>query len=286
MNPMLFPDMLVDSKIDPENDQNIHQFYPTPIWIAEQLIERHFPNLGKQHTVCEAGCGTGEFLNALPDFVNAYGIEIDTDRAAIARATTGRTIIEGDFTTAKLPSDPTHVIGNPPFDAEIIDQFLERSHLILPDEGKIGWILPAYLFQTSGRIARYSTQWSIDVEMIPRNIFHRIKLPLSFAVFTKNHERRLIGLALYQEYEDWKTLRDQFRDILAHGKRPVWKRLVEVALTHLGGHATLSDIYRVISPNRPTTNQFWREKIRQICQIHFHRLSDGHYSLTPKDAVA
>lgn len=257
---------------------NEHKFFPTPGWLAQLLVERHFPHLGAGDVVVDAGCGTGEFLTAVPPEIDAYGIEIDAGRAAIARATTGRTIVLGDFLAVDLPRQPTVFLGNPPFEASLIAAFLARARRELPDEGRVGWILPAYVLQSSRVVVRMSHDWSIACEMIPRNIFGRIREPLTFAIFTKNRLRRLVGLALYHEVEDWRGLGDDLKKALGSG-RPNWRAFVEAALRRLGGRASLDALYRAIETRRPSPNPFWREKVRQVCQDHFARVERGVYEL-------
>jgi plasmid stabilization system protein ParE len=49
----------------------------------------------------------------------------------------------------------------------------------------------------------------------------------------------------------------------------------------LGGEADLQRIYDLIAKKRPTGNQFWKEKIRQVLQKEsdFTRTGPGRYAL-------
>lgn len=69
-------------------------------------------------------------------------------------------------------------------------------------------------------------------------------------------------------------------------RRPVWRALVETALRRLGGTASLAEIYREIEGVRPAGNRFWREKIRQVLQTHFHRLAPGIWAMEGNHATA
>lgn len=82
--------------------------------------------------------------------------------------------------------------------------------------------------------------------------------------------------------DDVQRLRTQFRDILRQGtpRRSAWQAVVEAALTALGGEASLSSIYALVADARPTRNQFWREKIRQVAQQHCVRKSRGRYAMS------
>lgn len=242
-------------------DKDKHQWF-TPTWAAESLIAAHFPELAEGDVVVEPTCGTGTFLKAVPANVQAFGVEIDPELAETARRDTGRTVVTGDFTTAELPANPTAVIGNPPFDLEIIDAILERCHQILPENGKVGFILPAYAFQTASRIVGYRAKWSLSQEMIPRNLFRNMMKPLCFAVFRKDGLGELKGFALYSELHDVNTMPRGVALTLSTSPSP-WKSVVTSAVAELGGEASLDDIYAAVEPKRPTGNDWWRAKVRQ-----------------------
>jgi 16S rRNA A1518/A1519 N6-dimethyltransferase RsmA/KsgA/DIM1 with predicted DNA glycosylase/AP lyase activity len=132
---------LQDSTI-PGNAKALGQHF-TPAWVAEALVERHFSRLGADDLVIEPSCGTGAFLCALPDDVPAIGVEIDPWIAQVARDITGREVILGDFQTVQINARPTAIIGNPPFNLQVIDGFLTRAFTMLPENGQVGLILPA-----------------------------------------------------------------------------------------------------------------------------------------------
>lgn len=255
--------------------------YPTPVWAAETLVERHFPFFDRNDLVIEPACGEGAFLGAIPAGVPAVGVELDAITADIARANTGRTVVTGDFRTVKLECQPTAIIGNPPFDLRVIDGFLDRAHSLLPDGGRVGFILPAYAFQTAARVAGYADRWSMAQEMIPRNIFQGLSLPLVFAIFSKDRRRTLVGFALYREAADVQLLGRRYRDAMTAGGGPVWVRVVEAALARLGGEADLAEIYSEVEGCRPTRTKFWREQIRKVVRTNgcFRHVSSGRYAL-------
>lgn len=253
--------------------------YFTPLWIAEAIVERYFPNLDRSELICEPSCGPGRFLQAIPDNVPAIGVEIDPALAEMARRNTARRIITGDFRTVELDFTPTMFLGNPPFEASIIDGFLDRCYELLPKGGRLGMILPCYLFQTASRVAGYNERWSISQEMIPRNIFPKIKMPIMFATFAKDPRRLLAGFAFYHETADIQQMPEQYAGLLDESKGRPWRAVVEAALANLGGRATLSQLYHEIEGRRPTTTQWWREKVRQICQHHFVHAGPATYAL-------
>jgi site-specific DNA-methyltransferase (adenine-specific) len=214
------------------------------------------------------------------------GVEIDPRLASLAAQSTGREIITGDFMDCELPAAPTLLLGNPPFKMVVIDGFLDRAQSLLPEEGRVGFILPAYALQTAKRVVRYSSRWSLFQEMIPRNIYPGLSKPLVFAIFTKSRERILVGFAFYHEADSVNRLPKMIRDILVQSEGgSVWRRVVEAALKVLGGEADLQTLYQTIEPCRPTENPKWREKIRQTLQRHegkgFLKRDRAIYSLAP-----
>lgn len=256
--------------------------YPTPVWVAEALVARYFSKLDRSDVVIEPSCGPGAFLSAIPREVRAVGVEIDPRVAAIARRNTGREVITGDFRNVELNFTPTAIIGNPPFNMDVIDGFLERAYRMLPEGGRVGMILPTTAFQTASRVVEYNKRWSLSQELIPKNIYPRLSLPLLFAMFSKDRKRTLVGFALYGETLDVQMLPKAYRAAMSAGGGPIWKNVVDHALQRLGGEATLKQIYDEVEGARPTSNKFWREKIRQTLRVYddrFQPLGDGRYAL-------
>jgi len=173
---------------------------------------------------------------------------------------------------------PTAIVGNPPFNAEFIDALLARAHRWLPEGGRMGLILPAYYFRPS-RVARVNDDWSIEQEMIPRQLFARLSTPLVFTIFSKDRRRSLVGLALFTEAAAVHSFARRYRDALENGTGSIWRRVVELAVETLGGEADLKQIYHLLEGRRPTPNPFWQEKVRQICQLHLERTAPGRYAL-------
>lgn len=263
--------------------------YPTPVWVAEAIVDRHFHDLDMGDCVAEPSCGPGAFLSAIPQHVPAFGVEIDASVAQQARLHTGRSVIVGDFQTIALDVQPTVILGNPPFNMKVVDGFLERAHQLLPDGGRCGFILPAYAFQTAARVAGYADRWSLMQEMIPRNIYPGLSLPLVFAIFSKDRRRTMIGFALYREAADIQGLAQPYRDTLTTGTGPVWLLVVEEALRRLGGEADVQTLYAEIEGKRPTKTQFWKEQIRRTLRRYgkrFVALGGGRYQLHPQLALA
>lgn len=264
------------------NQSDLDQYF-TPCWVAEALIERYFPRLDMSDLVIEPSCGPAGFLEALSPAVPAIGVEIDPRLAAAAARNTSRQIITGDFRSVSLNVHPTAIIGNPPFDAAVFDGFLQRAYELLPERARAGFILPTYFFQTASRVTQYADKWSISVDMMPRNAFNnRMQTPLMFAVFSKDTKRTLVGLVLYDEANALTRMSKPYRQLLSSQSGSAWSAVCRLALQRLGGEAELAEIYAELENNRPTANQWWREKIRQTLRKHsrhFRAVRPGRYAL-------
>ena len=248
----------------------------TPGWAAIPLVELF--GVYPHDRVLEASAGTGSFLAAIPDHIEAIGVEIDARLAVIAHQRTGREIIIGDFRHVPIDFEPTAIVGNPPFDLDIIDAFLDRAYTLLPEGGRIGWVLPAYAFQTAGRVVRYNERFAISQTLIPRNIWEGLRLPLVFSIFTKDRQRALIGFALYRETTEIKALPARFRDILESTDGPVWLKLVTKALAALNGRASVEEIFRLVEPEAPRSNSYPRQSVRKTLLQYFDRVGEGVYA--------
>lgn len=257
--------------------------YFTNVWIAEALYEQYFRHLTSDDVIVDPAAGNGSFLLAIPPHgPEAIGVELDPVLADEARTRTGRMVLTGDFRTVTLPKQPTALIGNPPFQSRLIEQFLDRARTLLPEGGQVGFILPAYFMQTSQRTVQYMTQWSIETTLIPRDLFMRLKYSLIFALFRKDRKRTMIGLTLFHEAATIRQLPTRFRSIAQTASPGIWVRVVEQALYELGGTSTLQELYHTLKSRRPTSNKFWEAKIRQTLQVHsdrFERIKPGHYRL-------
>lgn len=264
----------------PSHKPSLSQFF-TPGWAAEALIEQFYPDLGVGDTVLEPSCGAGAFLAAIPSAACAIGVEIDPEWARIARSNTGRPVIVGDFLTAEIPVTPNLIVGNPPFKQRDIQAFLQRSWELLPSEGEVGFILPAYAFQTASVTAALGERWGVNQDLLPRNLFPRLRLPIAFARLTKGRRTGLFGFALYAEANAVNRLQRRYRALLAAGETSAWRAVTVAALEAAGGEADLAQIYREIEGARPTPNAFWKEKVRQTVQRVAFRTAPGRWRLKP-----
>ena len=259
--------------------RELHQFF-TPAWASERLVELFFPHLGKDDVVLEPSCGDGSFLKAIPTDVPAIGVEIDPMVAGIARANSGRQVITGDFRTARIPHKPTVIIGNPPYQAKLLDQFLDRAHDLLNEEQQTAFLLSVHLLQTPSAVIRWNENWSLSQHLVPRTLFPRAIRPLSFVIFTKDKQRKLTGgFSLYHESNDVQGMPLKLKAILCDRSKSTWRSVVMEALHCLGGKATMQEIYQFVEPRKPSGNNWWKEKVRQTLQRYCVNAERGVWRL-------
>jgi len=278
----------------PSKESQNSQYF-TPPWAAEALLDRFLPELletNPSFRAIEPSCGKGAFLLPIPKENKAIGIELDPDLIEEAKENTGREILCGNFINIPLPSEyqgnTTHIIGNPPFTHKTFEEFLNRAKSLLIPEGTAGFILPAYFFQTTKSVLQWHQTWNIEVELIPRDLFPGLSLPLCFSKFHRNPQtRKLIGLFLYQEHQQIKELPKETQNQINNPKKgpeSLWKGLLKTSLEKFGGKASISHVLNYLTHEEliPTTNNYPREKIRQTLQRYpneFLPLGNGEWSL-------
>jgi site-specific DNA-methyltransferase (adenine-specific) len=263
--------------------------YMTPAWAAEALVERYFADLTGMDLVLEPACGKGAFLQAcLTHGIPCVGVEIDPALAAEAVARTGAQVRIGDFRTLCLDDvHPTAILTNPPFQMSWVQQLLSRAATLLPERGKIGLILPAYMMRVAERIMTWHHRWSITAECLPRTLFPLLSYPLVFARFSKDATRVLVGFALYQETAAVRQMSSDAQALLTEGgaRKGAWRSLVEAALEQLGGQGTLQEIYALAMPNALPGHRFPEAKIRQSLQRYCRRIDRGFWALTLRETA-
>lgn len=255
-------------------------------------MEQKFPWLRPGHRGIEPSCGDGAFLCAVPSGVHVTGVEVDAALAAVAREASGRDVIHGDFLALSeaVLGQADFILGNPPFESGLVAAFLERSASLLKEGGEAGFILPAYILQTSSKVEQLASRFSLEQELLPRNLFPRLKLPLCFVKFVKDRRRRLHGFLLYREAAEMSGLQKCWRQALSttRSRSGVWYPVVHSVLASLGGEADLPSIYAAMAGKRPTANPAWKEKVRQQLQHpqRFTRTGAGRYRLAGDPAAA
>ncbi len=249
----------------------------TPFWAAEELVADALRGIGRV-SICEPSCGTGSFLAAIPAAYDAFGIDIDPAVIPAAQANSGREILIGDFRTIDLTGrDVQAIMGNPPFGMDVVDGFVDRAHQLLPDDGLLAMILPAFAFQTPSRVVRWMELFSIDVSLIPRTLFPRISQALVWAKYRKGALRRYHGLMLFAEQRDIELMHASARR--AAVGPGTWREVVRGALESSGGTGSLSSIYDRIAPERVAGKANWQAKVRQILQLYFEPIERGRWAL-------
>lgn len=281
---------MTDDLFDQTTPADLSQWF-TPSWAAEQIMEQEFAWLPDGARVIEPSCGDGAFLCAMPAGLDVTGVEIDPVAAERARQASGRRVIVGDFLSVDLAQlgQVQAIIGNPPFQADLIAGFLDRSAQLLEEGGRAGFILPAYILQTSSKVERMTEKFSIGQQMLPRNLFPRLKLPLVFATFTKERQRRLYGFLLYREAQEIRAIDQRWQAAVAGARdnRGTWYGVVYDCLATLGGEADLEQVYQTIQPKRPSDNPHWKAKVRQVLQHagRFDRTGPARYALPQRTAA-
>lgn len=263
-------------------DTSLDQYF-TPEWAAAELVHTFFPDLGKDDIVIEPSCGRGAFLKAIPEHVEAVGVEIDKTLAAEARENTGRQVVWGDYRSVEVPTSDlaSVIVGNPPYNLKLFEHFLAASMGRLRKGGRCGFLLSSHMLQTPSTVLRWAETWGLAQHIVPRTLFPRAIRPLVFVTFDSAKPQQFSGFALYREAHDVNQMLKPAKVILVHGEKnhTCWSALVTWALQKLGGQATLRDIYETIAPVRPSDNPWWQEKIRQNLQRYHRPLARGVWCL-------
>jgi adenine-specific DNA-methyltransferase len=263
---------------EPLPEQELLGQYMTPRWAAQLLFERYFADATPNDTIIEPSCGEGAWLAAVPADIPAFGVEIDPVLAARAREGTGRRIIIGDFTNVALDVEPTIAIGNLPFRAATIAAFIRRLHDIMPPASRCGFVLPAHTFSFASSTMNLMRGFGVQVDILPRDLWSRIRFPLVFARLTREQgPARLIGFALFDEALAIRAVRRYYRSMLERGRRPRYRELFDATLDALGGEATLSQMYAVLESMPPSDTPTWRDSLRRTAGEHGERLAPGRF---------
>lgn len=239
--------------------------FTTPPWAAEELVK--LADLQLSDRVVEPSCGDGSLLRVIPGSIEAVGVEIDPVMAEKARET-GRPIIVGDFCKVSLPFQPTVVFGNPPFQSSVVTRFIKKCRQILPAGGRVLFLLSTHILQTPSTVMELLEGFGVEHWIAPRTVFPRLQRPLSVLRMVKG-ESFSRGLFLYEASYFISSPPNRCN------RNKSWREIVHWALLQQGGCASLSVIYTCVEPLRPSVGRWWREKVRQILQLHFVRLRKG-----------
>lgn len=282
---LLFPELPKSSLPNrpTQGNPDLQQYY-LPLWAAERIVERYFSDLGAVDVAYDIGCGPGALLRAFPRQVRAIGVEIDPVLARQAADETGREVIVGDFRTIPLPARPAAIVSNPPYANAISQALLALAAEQLEPGGRCGLILPATTLSFSSTVERWRAKFNIRQEALPRDLFPRIRFPISFFLFTRSHLRKLHGFMLFDEARLVAGATPRVRLALTQGspRRSVWRFAVEEAVRALGGEATNSQIYAYLQGRCPRAIPTWTATIRRTLQEGaFVRRGRGSWALAP-----
>jgi adenine-specific DNA-methyltransferase len=248
--------------------------------ISEWFCERALPDLSAQDVVIEPCAGTGNIPAAIPSAVRAFGVKLDPRLAAIAAARTKHRVIVGDIRSVLIDVQPSCAISNPMFKAVFIRQLLDRMHALLPEDGRVSLLVPVSLFNAARPTVRLAERWNLHMELVPREFFGRLSLPICLCSFVRSSGRIMVGFAGYHELLAIRALPRETQAVLNDAPDGAWRTVVTRALTTLGGEATLDQIYAAIQGHRRThARPFWRDRVRAICGERFTRVGVGRFRL-------
>lgn len=137
-------------------DHRTHQYYPTPRWLAERMVE--LAEIGDKHHCLEPSAGTGAIADLLPT-ERTTCVEISPLHAAVL-AQKGHSVHEGDFLVfAERQSERfDRILMNPPFSQGRWQQHVRAAASMLAQRGKLVAVIPASAhgrFRLDGLTATY-----------------------------------------------------------------------------------------------------------------------------------
>ena len=116
-----------------KTEREPQDFYSTPAWCTE-LILPHLPPGGELLDPC---CGKGAILSVVSPHYEAFGFEIDHDRAALCKRN-GLLVLERDAFVEPW-SDPHVILTNPPF--SLAEEFARKSLEKIHPSGTVAMLL-------------------------------------------------------------------------------------------------------------------------------------------------
>lgn len=120
-------------------DQKAHQFYPTPGWLAEKLVDA--ARIGDTDTVLEPSAGMGGLADLLPQG-RTECIEISPLHCKVLEAK-GHQVTKIDFLAIDAPLKFDRIVMNPPFSEGRWQAHLQHAASMLRTGGRLAAILPS-----------------------------------------------------------------------------------------------------------------------------------------------
>lgn len=212
-------------------------------------------------------------LAAVPSERWAVGVELDPVLASKAGDRCRHPVLCGDFLHAVKTLPPADVVfGNPPFVLSFFESLMAAVRRHARKSVQCGFLLPVYFFQTSRRCVRWAEDWHVSLNMLPRDLFPGLRLPICFAEF----ERGRTGLTGFWLHKELQDLRDAGVSTVASSR--TWREIVRESLDRLGGRAALQDVYAQVAGNDHPLGTWWKAKVRQTLQRYFTRETRGVWS--------
>src|SRR5574337_922103 len=147
-------------------------FYPTPASVVERIITfiRACPEqVEGPLRILDPCCGTGDPLKKIAGHTGAesYGIELDRQRAAIAREKLTR-VICSDALSARVSSGAFSLLFlNPPYDQDergrLEHRFLVQATTWLASRGLLIYLIPQTRYHAS--TLRYLSSWYENIRL-------------------------------------------------------------------------------------------------------------------------
>lgn len=141
-------------------EQVTHQYYPTPVELADQVYE--MAEIEPHHRILEPSAGMGNLLASVQDASKVSCVEISPLHCAILKAK-GFSVDEGDFLTKSLGTFD-RILMNPPFSEGRAVAHLQHALKHLNSSGILVAILPASLSDSKLPFIKDLNREWVDVE--------------------------------------------------------------------------------------------------------------------------
>lgn len=139
-------------------DQRAHQFYPTPVELAERVIVA--ADIGPSHTVLEPSAGQGGLADLLPYPDNATLVEGAKLYCHVLEAKGFANVLERNFLQWSPRRRFDRIVMNPPFANNQWLHHLEHAAELLAHEGRLVAVLPVGARSRRDVLPGWRCSWS------------------------------------------------------------------------------------------------------------------------------
>lgn len=136
-------------------DHRSHQFYPTPLRLAERLVE--LAGIEPHHTVLEPSAGIGGLADLLPKDMTRC-VEVSELHAKVLEAK-GHHVTQADFLQWPGFGLYDRIVMNPPFSEGRWHAHVEHAASMLARGGRLVAILPSGAKNRDGLLSGISKEW-------------------------------------------------------------------------------------------------------------------------------